>query len=480
MFIRGGLRSISPLLVLLCLTPLAAPAQSPAPTAQADNRIPRRLSLAEAENLLLQRNLAVAASRYQIEANRAARLIAGYKPNPVLTVGAEQFALNGNLLHNLIRTDPNAGSQSTYTIRVDKVIERGSKRVLRTGQADFQLKASEAQLLDAIRSQLFQLRQAFTRATLARENLLLAEATKRQYEQTEKLTEIRVEHGDLAGVEVFRARAGLLQYQQAVLQARTSYEQATRDVLNLLGARPDQVEPPPGSVASKDNSATGDARVERASLNLIGQEKVTWPDPLRGAALEISGTFDDRPVTGTLAELRDLALAERPDVQAARYLLEAATRSTLLAQAQRTRDVSLGIEYQRVGSDNSVGASVSFPLFVHNDQRAGVAQAEALRRAAEAQLRQAETQAVADVEKAYQAYLTARRLLELYSSQNLTQMEKLRNIATFSFREGASSLIELLDAQRSYNQAIAAYNQARADYQNSLWQLEQAVGRPLR
>src|SRR5215470_2764749 len=53
--------------------------------------IPGRLTLAEAENLLLQRNLAVAASRYQIEASRAARLIAGYKPNPVVTVGAEQF-----------------------------------------------------------------------------------------------------------------------------------------------------------------------------------------------------------------------------------------------------------------------------------------------------------------------------------------------------------------------------------------------------
>jgi len=42
------------------------------------------------------------------------------------------------------------------------------------------------------------------------------------------------------------------------------------------------------------------------------------------------------------------------------------------------------------------------------------------------------------------------------------------------------SLFELLDAQRTYNQALTAYNQARSDYQMSLWQLEQAVGRPLR
>jgi cobalt-zinc-cadmium efflux system outer membrane protein len=58
-------------------------------------------------------------------------------------------------------------------------------------------------------------------------------------------------------------------------------------------------------------------------------------------------------------------------------------------------------------------------------------------------------------------------------------VEKLRDISAYSYKEGATSLFELLDAQRSYNLARSAYNQARADYQNSLWQLEQAVGQPL-
>jgi len=49
-----------------------------------------------------------------------------------------------------------------------------------------------------------------------------------------------------------------------------------------------------------------------------------------------------------------------------------------------------------------------------------------------------------------------------------------------SYREGASSLFELLDAQRSYALAMTSYNQARADYQTALWQLEQAVAHPLR
>ena len=37
------------------------------------------------------------------------------------------------------------------------------------------------------------------------------------------------------------------------------------------------------------------------------------------------------------------------------------------------------------------------------------------------------------------------------------------------------NLFELLDAQRTYNQVLTAYSQARADYPISLWQLEQAI-----
>jgi cobalt-zinc-cadmium efflux system outer membrane protein len=175
-----------------------------------------------------------------------------------------------------------------------------------------------------------------------------------------------------------------------------------------------------------------------------------------------------------------MALNERPDVRAARYTLQAAQSALKLANAQRTRDVIVSYEYQRVGDDHAVGVAAQIPLFTYNNQRAGITQAESDVKAAEALVKQAELQAITDVEKAYQAHLTARRKLDLYNSQNLDQVERLRQIASYSYKEGASSLIELLDAQRYYNQALSSYNQARADYQSSLWQLEQATGRSLR
>src|SRR5262249_4820896 len=158
--------------------------------------------------------------------------------------------------------------------------------------------------------QLYQLQQAFTNAALARDNLLLAEATKQEYDQTIKVTEARVENGDLARVELFRAQVAALPYQQAVQQARTSYQQATRDILNLLGARVEDValSSLPGPVGA-DNKA----QIVQASFHAsdMGGGAVD-PDPAdssNDAPLEIEFKFDDRPISQTPAELRAIALA---------------------------------------------------------------------------------------------------------------------------------------------------------------------------
>jgi cobalt-zinc-cadmium efflux system outer membrane protein len=119
------------------------------------------------------------------------------------------------------------------------------------------------------------------------------------------------------------------------------------------------------------------------------------------------------------------------------------------------------------------------PLFLYNNQRAAISQAEAQRRATEAVLRQVERQAITDVEKAYQSYLSARQLLTLYNTDSIDQVQRLQDIAEFTFRQGHTSLFELLEVQRNTRQALMAFNQARAAYQVSLWQLEQATGKPI-
>ena len=94
--------------------------------------------------------------------------------------------------------------------------------------------------------------------------------------------------------------------------------------------------------------------------------------------------------------------------------------------------------------------------------------------AAEAQLHQAERQALTDVEKAHQAYLAASRAIALYNRANLKQVEDVRSITAYSYQRGAVSLFELLDAERMARQTLVTYNQARAAYQMALFQLRRS------
>src|SRR5499427_306108 len=121
---------------------------------------PRRLTLESATDLLIANNLAVAAARFNVDILRAQRIAAGLRPHPNLIFSATQFTIPRVLNHpsEFIKTnEENGAANSSYTLEVDQLIERGNKRELRISQADLNTQVAEAQVTDALRQQLFQL-----------------------------------------------------------------------------------------------------------------------------------------------------------------------------------------------------------------------------------------------------------------------------------------------------------------------------------
>ena len=54
------------------------------------------------------------------------------------------------------------------------------------------------------------------------------------------------------------------------------------------------------------------------------------------------------------------------------------------------------------------------------------------------------------------------------------------DLAQLMYQKGAASLIDFLDAQRSYVATELEYHQNLASYWNAVYQLEQAIATPLR
>ena len=83
---------------------------------------------------------------------------------------------------------------------------------------------------------------------------------------------------------------------------------------------------------------------------------------------------------------------------------------------------------------------------------------------------------MSDVINAYEGLHTNDEIIGLYRSGYLDQTTQSRDISEYAYQHGAASLLDFLDAERSYRANQLAYRQALAAYMVSLEQVRQAVG----
>jgi len=205
---------------------------------------------------------------------------------------------------------------------------------------------------------------------------------------------------------------------------------------------------------------------------------------------QLSGTMTYRKISalarGTPQSLLEVALATRPDVKAAAASRE--QKQALVSQAARQRipDISLQASYLSEWTDNNVitpptlqvGLSSPLPLFYQ--QQGEVRRAEADLTAAERAESKTRAAVVLDVTQALSAYRTANELVTRMEGQLLAEAKQARDLAQILYAKGAASLLEFLDAQRTYTLVNLEYHQDLVAYWTAVFQLEAATGAPLR
>jgi len=95
---------------------------------------------------------------------------------------------------------------------------------------------------------------------------------------------------------------------------------------------------------------------------------------------------------------------------------------------------------------------------------------------AQEQERFANGQVMTDVRDAFENLRSNDQIVGLYRSGYLDQAKESRDISEYSYRHGAASLLDYLDAERSYRATELAYRQALATYLIAIEQLREAVG----
>ena len=119
----------------------------------------------------------------------------------------------------------------------------------------------------------------------------------------------------------------------------------------------------------------------------------------------------------------------------------------------------------------------NIPLPIFNRNQGEVARTYFVLTQSQFQERAAEQQVLTDVRNAYEALRNSADVVELYNGGYLQQAQQSLEITQFSYQHGAASLLDFLDAERSYRATELSYRQALATYMSALEQLRQAVGR---
>ena len=181
-----------------------------------------------------------------------------------------------------------------------------------------------------------------------------------------------------------------------------------------------------------------------------------------------------------LEAVRQLALSTRPDLRALQ-LTEAKSLADLRLQEAIGRiDYTVGAEYRRqqgiAGKSNSLGFFVSAPLPLLNRNQGEIARAGAERDQSASQIAATRAQVLADVELAFQEFVTNRDLVSSIERDLIQPATSAREISTYTYRAGGSSLVELLDAQRAFNDVMQSYLDAQAGLRRAAARLNAAVG----
>src|SRR5581483_8340902 len=392
------------------------------------------LTVAQAVDEAVQHNLGLLAERANLPIADAQIITAKLRPNPVFSFSADHLDLLGTGFNAI-----NNGGPPEIAWRVDVPLERGGKRDARIGLAAALKSAAEAQLADAIRT----LRQDVTLACIdviaARASRALVADNLRTFEDLVRVNRARVTAGSIAPAEATRSEVAMLQFRANVVRADLDLAAATARLRVLLGRAPGDV--------------------------------VTVSDSLG------SPRADTAPA---VTRLQELAKQSRPDLQALR-LAESRTIADLRLQEALGRiDYTVGAEYRRqqgiAGTGNSLGFFFSTPLPLSSRNQGEIARAGAERTQVDRQIAAREAQIASDVQTALHEYVTTRDLVSSIEHELLQPATKARDVSAYTYRAGGGTLLDVLDAQRAFNDTMQGYVDAQANVLRAATRLNAAVG----
>ncbi|MBN2246536.1 MAG: TolC family protein [Candidatus Aminicenantes bacterium] len=327
------------------------------------------------------------------------------------------------------------GSGESY-IGISQALEFPGKRLLRgkiaTRESDEILQDIELLKLDLV----FQIKQAFYNLLLSQEKLQYAQQDLELARDFLKKAEVKFDAGDIARVEVLRAK---VEASKAANQLRVSQNEVS---------------------------------LAKAYLNFLMARKKYTP-------LEIRGEIKKQPVHLDLEILKSQALSFRPEIKRINLSIERENLQKKQAYMSYLPDFELGasrhwIEGERTWWDFTI--SLPIPIFFWQPARGEIAETKANLQSLKNEWDHLINSISLEVEEAYTNAVAACNQIELFEKEIISQAQEVYDMMLFSFQEGEIGGIELIEARRTLIESNKSYADALFNYDLALAALEKSIG----
>jgi cobalt-zinc-cadmium efflux system outer membrane protein len=378
-------------------------------------------------DLALERNPAILGAQSAIEQNEGRQVQAGAYPNPTIGVQTADATLR----------DPSIGPRLMERgLTVHQTVEWPGMRAARQDAAAAGLAGATVALDEAKLNLIAEVKQAFYELLLAERTVDLLQQNLEIVQEVARIVRARVRSGEGPQFEAVKADVEVLKAKQEMTKAKNSVR-----------------------------------------VKLVGLDTLT--SGALGPRYKVQGDF--RSLRDRLDPEQMLArdLSQHPILKRQGKLVEQAEFTVDKERQGRVPNVTLFGGYAREVGREAVVAGVSLPTPLWYRQQGHIATALGAQRKEEAELIRAKNDLARAINQHTREAETAQEQILVYEEGLLKQAQEALRIAQLSFRQGASSLLDVLDAQRVQRQITVDYNLARFELSLALTRFERAVGGPL-
>jgi cobalt-zinc-cadmium efflux system outer membrane protein len=283
-------------------------------------------------------------------------------------------------------------------------------------------------------------RDAYYQLLLMQKNLWLAQEIVDHYQVITKANNLRLKSGDISESEFLRVKMEALRSQSDLDNAQTAVEQAQAGLAVIL-------------------------RWPDRSLQFEAKEE--WP--------EVKDIGQSLPKEALINK----ALQQRPDLLADKLRADQADKELELARRLKYPYVTVNAGYARDPSNNAlnsgfVGFSVPLPLFYQYKGEADKAAVNLNQSRLTAE--QTELGIRNDIISALAAWNSADKIVQRFRDGLLDDARTVRDSSELAYSKGATSVLDFIEAQRSYKSVMRDYYAAEINRANAYYDLEKSLG----